>query len=186
MDEKPEGTKDSPDATTQPPAAEASREEKIAAARAKAEALKAQRAAAGGVSPTGVAASPAQKASPGSGTAARPVPAAGQRAWATAENPGGQPTAPPQNPRVQAFGTITQSVELRCEKSEDQNLVRLLGGLGAYRNPLRGVWQLDYRYYAEALKRLQAAGYQVEGRDYLGRPLEKWQPETRGWTRLSG
>lgn len=194
MDEKPEGTKDSPapngtrtpDAATQPSAAEASREEKIAAARAKAEALKAQRAAAGGASPAGVAASPAQKASPpGSGTAARPVPA-GQRAWATAENPGGQPAAPPQNPKVQAFGTITQSVELRCERSEDQNFVRLLGGLGAYRNPLRGVWQLDYRYYAEALKRLQAAGYQVDGRDYLGRPLEKWQPETRGWTRLSG
>lgn len=195
MDEKPEGTKDSPapngtrtpDAATQPSAAEASREEKIAAARAKAEALKAQRAAAGGASPAGVAARPAQKASPpGSGTAARPVPAAGQRAWATAENPGGQPAAPPQNPKVQAFGTITQSVELRCERSEDQNFVRLLGGLGAYRNPLRGVWQLDYRYYSEALKRLQAAGYQVEGRDYLGRPLEKWQPETRGWTRLSG
>jgi hypothetical protein len=199
MDENPEGPKEpeaptpirAPDSATQPPAtqppaAEASREEKIAAARAKAEALKAQRAAAGTASPPGTPGAPAQKASAASGPggAARPAPAAGPRAWATSENPGGQPAAPPQNPKVQAFGTITQSVELRCDKSEDQNFVRLLGGLGAYRNPLRGVWQLDYRYYAEALKRLQAAGYQVEGRDYLGRPLEKWQPETRGWTRL--
>jgi hypothetical protein len=176
-DEKPEAPKDTPAPTTgalgstpQPAAAEMSREEKIAAAKAKAEVLKAQRTG------TGAPASP--------GAAPRPAPAAGQKAWATAENPGGAPPSPPQNPKVQAFGTITQSVELRCEKSEDQNFLRLLGGLGAYRNPLRGVWQLDYRYYAEALKRLRAAGYQVEGSDYLGRPLDTWQPETRGWTRL--
>jgi len=32
---------------------------------------------------------------------------------------------------------------------------------------------VDYRYYyAEAVKRLIAAGYQVEGKDYLGQPLE--------------
>lgn len=160
-----------------------SREEKIAAAKAKAEALKAQRAAAGGLSAAGGPGAPKASAAPGVPTAARPAPA-GQKAWATAENPGGQPPAPPQNPKVQAFGTITQSVELRCEASEDQNIRKLLGGLGAYRNPLRGVWQLDYRYYAEALKRLQAAGYHVEGRDYLGRPLDAWRPETRGWTRL--
>ncbi len=117
--------------------------------------------------------------------AARPTPAPAQRSWATSENPGGQPAVAPQNPKIQAFGTITQSVELRCETSEDQNVRKLLGGLGAYRNPLRGVWQLDYRYYAEAVKRLQAAGYQVEGKDYLGRPLDKWTPEGRGWTRLA-
>jgi hypothetical protein len=92
---------------------------------------------------------------------------------------------PPQNPKVEAFGTITQSVELRCEATETQNIERLLGGLGLYRNPLRGAWQLDYRYYAEARKRLQAAGYEVVGRDYLGRPLEQWAPHTRGWTRLA-
>jgi hypothetical protein len=176
-DEKPESRTDSPAPKTpdaagsppQPATAEMSREEKIAAARAKAEALKAQKAAASSGKP---------------GATSGPAPAPGQRAWATSENPGGQPPTAPQNPKVQAFGTITQSVELRCEKSEDQNFLKLLGGLGAYRNPLRGVWQLDYRYYAEALARLHAAGYQVEGRDYLGRPLEKWQPETRGWTRL--
>ncbi len=129
------------------PAGEMS-EEKIAAAKAKAEALKAQ------------------------------------RSWATAENPGAQPATAPQNPKIQALGTITQSVELRCEASEDPNVRKLLGGLGAYKNPIRGAWQLDYRYYEEALKRLRAAGYQVEGKDYLGRPLEQWSPEGRGWTRL--
>ncbi len=154
-----------------PPAAqpEMSREEKIAAAKAKAEAVRAQRAATG-VPPA---------------TPPRPTPTGGGKAWATAENPGGGPPTPPQHPKVQALGTITQSVELRCESTEDQNMRKILGGLGAYRNPLRGAWQIDYRYYAEALKRLQAAGYQVEGKDYLGRPLEQWAPEKRGWTRLS-
>jgi len=176
-EEKPDAPKDS---TPQTPPGEMSREEKIAAAKAKAEALKAQRAAAGTPAPAGGAAQAASAAT-------RPVPAqaSAQRSWATADNPGGQPVVAPQNPKIQAFGTITQSVELRCEPSEDQNVRKLLGGLGAYRNPLRGVWQLDYRYYAEALKRLQAAGYQVEGKDYLGRPLEKWTPEGRGWTLLT-
>jgi hypothetical protein len=181
------GTAGAPDSAAPSAPAEMSREEKIAAARAKADALKAQRAATSPPSSSG-AAGPAAPQVPGPsarpGAAARTAPAAGQKAWATAENPGGQSPVPPQNPKVEAFGTITQSVELRCEKSEDPNFTKLLGGLGAYRNPLRGVWQLDYRYYAEALKRLRAAGYQVEGRDYLGRPLETWQPEARGWTRL--
>lgn len=166
-----------PPGTAQPPSPpEMSREEKIAAARAKAEAMKAQRAA-----PT-----PAQ---PGAGPAApaaapRPPAAQGVPGRATAANPGGAPPAVPQHPKVEALGTITQSVELRADPTEAQNLERLLGGLGLYRNPLRGAWQLDYRYYAEARRRLQAAGYQVEGRDYLGRPLDQWAPHTRGWTRL--
>jgi len=185
-EEKPEAPKDE---TPQAPAGEMSREEKIAAAKAKAEAIKAQRAAAGAPAPTGGAArpTPAGPASGAPAAAARPAPAqaSGERSLATSDNPGGQPVGALQNPKIQAFGTITQSVELRCEPSEDQNIRKLLGGLGAYRNPLRGVWQLDYRYYTEALKRLQAAGYQVEGKDYLGRPLEKWTPDGRGWTLLS-
>lgn len=144
-------------------------EERIAAAKAKAEAIKAQRAA-------GAPAAPAAAAP------AKPGPASAGKA--TAANPGGAPPAAPQNPKVEAFGTITQSVELRAEATEAQNLERLLGGLGLYRNPLRGAWQLDYRYFLEARKRLEAAGYKVEGRDYLGRPLEQWAPHTRGWTRL--
>lgn len=150
------------------PSTEMTREEKIAAAKAKAEAMKAQREA-------------AASAAPAAAAAPKPAAPAGK---ATAANPGGAPPAAPQNPKVEAFGTITQSVELRAEATEAQNLERLLGGLGLYRNPLRGVWQIDYRYFAEARKRLEAAGYRVEGRDYLGRPLEQWAPHTRGWTRL--
>lgn len=157
-----------------PAGPEMSREEKIAAAKAKAEAIKAQRAAG---APTA-----APQPAPGAAAPAKPAPAAPGKA--TAANPGGAPPTAPQNPKVEAFGTITQSVELRAEATEDQNLERLLGGLGLYRNPLRGAWQLDYRYFAEARKRLEAAGYRIEGRDYLGRPLDQWAPHTRGWTRL--
>jgi hypothetical protein len=175
--------------TKPPDGSEMSREEKIAAARAKAEAIKAQRAAgappggpsqgaAGAAAPPGAA--PAKPATPAP-TPAKPA-APGK---ATSANPGGAPVAAPQNPKVEAFGTITQSVELRAEGSEAQNLERLLGGLGLYRNPLRGTWQLDYRYFAEARKRLEAAGYKLEGRDYLGRSLDEWTPYTRGWTRLA-
>ncbi len=168
------------DDTKPPDGPEMSREEKIAAARAKAEAMKAQRAA-GAPAPAG----PGQG---GAGQAAPPAPAPAKPVVpgkATSANPGGAPVAAPQNPKVEAFGTITQSVELRAEASEAQNLERLLGGLGLYRNPLRGTWQLDYRYFAEARKRLEAAGYRIEGRDYLGRSLDEWTPHTRGWTRLS-
>jgi hypothetical protein len=175
-----------------PDSSEMSREERIAAARAKAEAIKAQRAA-GTPAPAGPqagagqaaaqaaspAAAPPKPATPGAGPARPTVPGK-----ATSANPGGAPVAAPQNPKVEALGTITQSVELRADASEAQNLERLLGGLGLYRNPVRGTWQLDYRYFAEARKRLEAAGYQVAGRDYLGRPLDEWKPHTRGWTRL--
>jgi phosphotransferase system HPr-like phosphotransfer protein len=192
-DETPQ---DKPSASPPPASGEMSREEKIAAAKAKAEALKAQRAAqaAGTAGPGGAGTPAAPGAPPAAGAApagatARPAAAAARPApavpsLATSENPGGQPVAAPQNPKVQALGTINQSVELRCEATEDQNMRRLLGGLGAYRNPLRNAWQVDYRYYAEALKRLTAAGYQIEGKDYLGRPLDQWAPARRGWTRI--
>lgn len=171
---------------------EMTREEKIAAAKAKAEAMKAQRAAppvsAAPAAPGAPTPPAAGSATPAAGAArpaaaARPAPAT--PALATSENPGGQPVVAPQNAKIQAFGTINQSVELRADATEDQNIRRLLGGLGAYRNPLRNSWQVDYRYYAEALKRLIAAGYQVEGKDYLGRPLEQWAPARRGWTRIT-
>jgi len=101
-------------------------------------------------------------------------------------NPGGAPASPPQNPKVTAFGTINQGVELHFAESEEATMKKLLGGLGLYQNPLRaGAWQIDYRYFAEAKRRLEAAGYQVEGRDFMGRPLDEWAPEKRGWTRTS-
>ncbi|HEV2439109.1 MAG TPA: hypothetical protein VGX97_03520 [bacterium] len=191
-DEKPQGKSPDPGAAA-PASGEMSRDEKIAAAKAKAEAMKAQRAAQTGTpgapaaptAPTSPA-GPAAPAAPGGGAPAAPAkPAPATPALATSDNPGGQPVAAPQNTKIQALGTINQSVELRCEPTEDQNVRRLLGGIGAYRNPLRNAWQVDYRYYAEALKRLTAAGYQVEGKDYLGRPLEQWAPARRGWTRIA-
>src|SRR5579875_74837 len=96
----PGGRDDPPQPAGPPPAAkeeapaEPSREEKIAAARARAEALKAQRAA--GPAPAG----------PG-GTAAKPAPAV--KAWATTENAGAQPVSPPPHPKVEALGTITSA-----------------------------------------------------------------------------
>jgi hypothetical protein len=195
-DEKPQDKPPSPGDAPAPAAGEMSREEKIAAAKAKAEAMKAQRAAQAGTpaAPPAAGSAPAGSAAPAAPAGAAPAaarpaaparPAAGTPALATSDNPGGQPVVAPQNAKIQALGTINQSVELRCESTEDQNVRRLLGGIGAYRNPLRNAWQVDYRYYAEALKRLTAAGYQVEGKDYLGRPLEQWAPARRGWTRIA-
>ncbi|MDR7537679.1 MAG: hypothetical protein QN183_15145, partial [Armatimonadota bacterium] len=147
------------------PASEQTREEKLAAIRARAEALRAAKAAAGATS--------AGAATPGA--AARPAPG-GPAAAPTVEvpvsslNPGGRPATPPQSTKIEAYGTINQSVELRADPGEAENLKKLLGGLGAYQNPLRaGVWQVDYRYYAEARRRLEAAGYTVTEQDYLDR-----------------
>jgi hypothetical protein len=171
---------------------EMSREEKIAAAKAKAEAMKAQRAAQAATPGAPAApAGPSAPAAPGGAAPAAARPAAPAKpvpatpALATSDNPGGQPVVAPQNAKIQALGTINQSVELRADATEDQNIRRLLGGIGAYRNPLRNAWQVDYRYYAEAVKRLTAAGYQIDGKDYLGRPLEQWAPARRGWTRIA-
>jgi hypothetical protein len=171
---------------------EMSREEKIAAAKAKAEAMKAQRAAQAATPDAPAApAGPSAPAAPGGAAPAAARPAAPAKpvpatpALATSDNPGGQPVVAPQNAKIQALGTINQSVELRADATEDQNIRRLLGGIGAYRNPLRNAWQVDYRYYAEAVKRLTAAGYQIDGKDYLGRPLEQWAPARRGWTRIA-
>lgn len=99
-------------------------------------------------------------------------------------NPSGAPVSAPGNPKLRAMGTINQAVEVRGDPAEDANLRKLLGGIGAYQNPLRGnVWQVDYRYWSEARKRLRDAGYQVEETDYMGRPLEEWDPLARGWAR---
>jgi len=107
-----------------------------------------------------------------------PVPVA-------SHNPGASPLSPLANPHLVAVGTVNQGVEIQADPSEEANLRKLLGGLGAYPNPLRrGHWQVDYRYWREAQRRLQAAGYKVEGRDYMGRPLEEWDPLTRGWVRV--
>ncbi len=80
-------------------------------------------------------------------------------------NPGGRPAAAIQARAVQVHDTPNSGVEIRAGESEDENIRRLLGGLGAYQNPLRpGAWQLDRRYRADAVRRLETAGYEVAGR----------------------
>src|SRR5690348_12954613 len=101
---------------------EMSREEKIAAAKAKAEAMKAQRAAQAATPGAPAApAGPSAPAAPGGAApaAARPAvpakPVPATPALATSDNPGGQPVVAPQNAKIQALGTINQSVELRAD-----------------------------------------------------------------------
>jgi hypothetical protein len=104
--------------------------------------------------------------------------------FVASQNPGASPVSPPQNPVLRAFGTINQAIEIEADPGEEQNLRKLLGGLGLYQNPLRqNRFQLDYRYWREAKKRLEAAGYRIEQRDFMGRPLDDWDPLTRGWVR---
>jgi hypothetical protein len=159
------------------PVPTATREDKLAAIKARAEALRAARAAGGAAAAASVAASTAP-------TKVIPAPPSPD-VFVSSLNPGGRPGAPPRAPALEAFGTISQSVEIRGEASEDDNLKKLLGGLGAYQNPLRaGAWQIDYRYYREAKARLEAAGYTIAERDFLGRPIADWSPASRGWTRV--
>jgi hypothetical protein len=154
-------------------AGQQSRDEKVAALRAKVEAMKAARAAAQTAAPGAAPRAAAQVAA----SSALDVPV-------SSLNPGGRPGAPPRAPALTARGTINSSVEIRGAASEDDNLKKLLGGLGAYQNPVRGnAWQIDYRYYAEARRRLEAAGYQITEHDYLNRPIKDWSPTSRGWTR---
>ena len=153
---------------------ELTRDEKIAALKAKADALKAARAAAAAT--PGAPAQAAKVATGAASTVEVPV---------SSLNPGGRPGTPPKAAAVEAYGTINNSVEIRGDASEGENLKKLLGGLGAYENPLRtNAWQVDYRYYAEARRRLEAAGYTVTEKDFLGRPIANWSPTSRGWTRV--
>jgi hypothetical protein len=155
-------------------AGQQARDEKIAAMKAKVEAMKAARAAA---QTTGAGGAAAAAAKPAAASNALDVPV-------SSLNPGGRPGAPPKAAALTARGTINNSVEIRGDATEDENLKKLLGGLGAYQNPVRGnAWQVDYRYYAEARRRLEAAGYKVAEQDYLNRPIKDWSPTSRGWTR---
>jgi hypothetical protein len=152
---------------------EASREDKIAAVKARAEALRAAKAAGGAAPAAAASAAPAKVAA---APASLDVPV-------SSLNPGGRPGAPLKAPALEAFGTLNQSVEIRGDAGENENLKKLLGGLGAYQNPLRSdSWQIDYRYYAAAKARLEAAGYTLTEKDFLGRPITAWSPSSRGWT----
>jgi hypothetical protein len=142
------------------------REEILAAIKAKADAIRAQRAA-----------PPGQAAQPAAAPPAFETPV-------SSLNAAGRPAGKPASGKVRAFATVTQGVELAVEKTEDENIKRLLGGLGAYLNPLRGVWQIDYRYYAEAKRRLQQAGYEIEEAQYGRIPLKTWTPHLGGWSKV--
>ncbi|HEV8354864.1 MAG TPA: hypothetical protein VGR24_11825 [bacterium] len=147
-----------------------SREALLAAIKAKADAIRAQRAA-------------AAKGDLRPGAAA---PEAAFETPVSAVNAAGRPAGKPQNTTITAYGSVTQGVEFRGERTEDENLKKLLGGLGAYPNPLRGgAWQVDYRYYAEARRRLEQAGYEIDEHDFVDRPLREWSPQTRGWTKTA-
>lgn len=151
---------------------ELTREQKLAEIKARADALRAAKAS--GQAPAGGKAA----SSAAGAAAAMEVPV-------SSLNPGGRPGTPPQKTAVEVYGTINQGVEIKADASENENLKKLLGGLGAYQNPLRGdAWQVDYRYYSEARRRLEAAGYTVTEQDYLGRPVTSWTPASRGWTRV--
>jgi hypothetical protein len=144
-----------------------SREEILAAIKAKADAIRAQRAA----------------------TQAKPEGAAGPAQPATVEtfvsslNAAGRPAGAPTNPQLRAYGSVNFAVEIVGDKSEEENLRRLLGGIGAYQNPVRaGAFTVDYRYYAEARRRLERSGYAIS-EDQFGpvRPAE-WRPLAAGWS----
>lgn|SRR5574337_177993 len=144
-----------------------SREEILAAIKAKADAIRAQRSSA-----------------PASGQPAS-TPATSLETPVSSLNAAGRPFTKAQNPKVKSFATVTQGVELTVDKVEDENVKKLLGGLGAYQNPLRrGVWQLDYRYYEEAKRRLAQAGYELEQDQYGRIPLKQWNPQLGGWSKV--
>src|SRR2546422_10809875 len=108
-----------------------SREEILAAIKAKADAIRAQRAATvKGDQPAAVAA-----------------PAATLETPVSAVNAAGRPAGKPTSPKVTALATVTQGVELATDKAEDENIRKLLGGPGASQNPLPPrIWPPGYRY----------------------------------------
>lgn len=147
-----------------------SREEILAAIKAKADAIRAQRA------PT------TDKGEPAAGPAA---PAALETP-VSALNAAGRPAGKPQSAKVTARGTVTMGVEILADRTEEENIKKLLGGLGAYTSPLTaGAWQLDYRYYQDVKTRLQQAGYEIDEEVmYTGHPLSAWTPHRGGWSRV--
>lgn len=148
-----------------------SREEILAAIKAKADAIRAQRTAA-------TAKPEAPAAQPG-------APGPTLETFVSSLNAAGRPAVAPQNPGVQAFGSVNSGVELRCASAEEENLRKLLGGIGAYQNPVRGgAFQIDYRYYAEAKARLERAGYQVEEDEFGPLDLKTWTPVRGGWSKV--
>jgi len=105
----------------------------------------------------------------------------------SAANAAGRPVERVQGKKIRAYGTVNQAVDIVAPPEDAENLKKLLSGISGYPNPLRrGAFQVDYRYYAEARRRLQAAGYEIEETDFMGRELSTWSPQSRGWTKVEG
>jgi hypothetical protein len=144
-----------------------SREEVLAAIKAKADAIRAQRAAAEARPRAGPA--PAQEAAP-------------VETFVSSLNAAGRPAAAPTNTQLRAYGSVNFAVEIVGEKSEEENLRKLLGGIGAYQNPVRGgAFTIDYRYYAEAKRRLERSGYTIAEEQFGPLPPGGWDPIAGGW-----
>jgi len=100
----------------------------------------------------------------------------------SAANAAGRPVERVQDKKIRAYGTVNQAVDIVAPPEDAENLKKLLSGISGYQNPLRrGTFQVDYRYYAEARRRLQAAGYEIEETDFMGRELSTWSPQTRDY-----
>ena len=149
-----------------------SREEVLAAIKAKADAIRAQRAAEQAKPEPGAA--PAKEAAP-------------VETFVSSLNAAGRPAAAPTNTQLRAYGSVNFAIEIACEKSEEENLRKLLGGIGAYQNPVRGgAFTIDYRYYAEAKRRLERSGYTITEEQFGPLAPGKWDPITGGWGLIKG
>ncbi|MGH2398945.1 MAG: hypothetical protein ACRDF6_03795, partial [bacterium] len=113
------------------------------------------------------------------------APGAALETFVSAINAAGRPAAAPQSAKVRAIASVNFGVEIQSASSEAENLRKLLGGIGAYENPVRsGAFQIDYRYYPEAKTRLARAGYQVEEEEFGPLDLGKWTPIRAGWSKV--
>lgn len=145
-----------------------SREEILAAIKAKADAIRAQRAAkpeAGGAKPAAAAAT--------------------LETFVSSANAAGRPAGAAKETKIRAFGSVNFSVELQVAPAEEDNVLKLIGGIGGYKNPVRaGAFQVDYRYYPEAKARLERAGYQIDEAAFGPLELKTWTPVRGGWSRV--
>lgn len=146
-----------------------SREEILAAIKAKADAIRAQRAA----KPEAAGAKPAAAA------------AATLETFVSSANAAGRPAGAAKETKIRAFGSVNFGVELQVAPAEEDNVLKLIGGIGGYKNPVRaGAFQIDYRYYPEAKARLERAGYQIDEAAFGPLGLKAWTPVRGGWSRV--
>lgn len=148
-----------------------SREEILAAIKAKADAIRAQRAA--------------EAAKPEAAAAKPGAAAAAPETFVSSANAAGRPAGAAKESKIRAYGSVNSAVELQVAPSEEENVLKLIGGIGGYKNPVRaGAFQVDYRYYPEAKTRLERAGYQIEEEAFGPVSPTGWTPVRGGWSRV--